>query len=164
MTRFGNSLKDKFLNTIVQASLDADSDQLTEKSKFNFGYFSSHAAGQTFDSWDKDQLCKLLTSLAEYSKFSLSHWQTKPIGKSGTVLAVYGDFPQNSDFSHPSHVPHQVRWGRFRLTSAVRLIGFVVPNEYKEKVHAKTGRRFDCNTFYVVFLDAEHKFYKTEKK
>jgi hypothetical protein len=83
-----------------------------------------------------------------------------PIGKGGgTVLSIYGAFPQKSKFCHPKHVPHQVCWGRFRLDFSGRLVGFILPAEYDGKYHAKTGKRFDCNTFYVVFLDANHSFY-----
>lgn len=35
--------------------------------------------------------------------------------------------------------------------------------ELHDKEHSKTKIRCDKNTFYLVFLDKEHKFYKTEK-
>ncbi len=61
-------------------------------------------------------------------------------------------------------IPIEAKWGRFRLKSKVRLVGFVIPEEFHDKIHEKTGLRFDKNTFYVVFLDKEHKFYKVEKQ
>lgn len=164
MSSFNNSRKDKFLAAIPQSSLDSKADCITSKCKFNFAYFMKQPASQSFDEWSKEQLSKLLDKLKEYSKESLTHWKTQP-SKSGHILEIYGAFPKsNSDFTHPTNVPNQVEWGRFRLESAVRLVGFIIPNNYKDKLHETTQVRFDCNTFYVVFLDANHKFYKTEQK
>jgi len=67
------------------------------------------------------------------------------------VLEKYGAFSRISAFSHPKHVPHQASWARFRLESSVRLIGFMIPEDYSSK--------FDRNTFYIVFLDKNHTFY-----
>ena len=162
MTRFKNARKDAFIEAIATASIDAADDRLTEKCKFNFAYFHVQEASQAFEDWSGAQLAKLLNKLTEYSKQPLAHWKTTSVGKSGTVLSIYGAFPTKSDFSHPKHVPHQAEWGRFRLESAVRLVGFVVPHSHHEKRHPATNHPFDCNTFYVVFLDKDHKFYKTE--
>ena len=162
---FGNSKKDSFIAGIPICSLDSATNKLTEKCKFNFAYFDKQAAGQDFHEWPEGKLHKLLNKLKEYSAESLKHWTFQPVGSSGTVLEIYGAFPKGkSDFTHPAHVPHQAQWGRFRLDSATRLVGFVVPHEYHGTAHVQTGERFDGNTFYVVFLDAGHRFYKTEKK
>jgi hypothetical protein len=91
------------------------------------------------------------------------------VGRGGlTVLAYYDNFPSRSDFKHPPHVPHDVTWARFRLGSKVRLIGFVLSEDVcraKSKV-ATEGHvyPYDPNTFYVVFLDKDHKFYISEEK
>ncbi len=79
------------------------------------------------------------------------------------VYINYGDFPRKSNFFHPKNVPHQVYWGRFRLDLDLRLLGFVVPDDYHGKTNIKTGMTYDKNTFYVVFLDPEHNFYITKK-
>lgn len=165
MNAFYNSKKDKFLASIPRASIELESDNLTIKCKFNFAYFTKQAAGQSFEEWDRLQLTKFLDKLKDYSQQPLVHWMNQRIGsKNGRVLSLYDEFPKHSEFTHPDHVPHQARWGRFRLESAARLIGFVLPGTFADKAHPKTGVRFDCNTFYVVFLDANHKFYKTETK
>jgi hypothetical protein len=164
MSGFQNRKKDKFLEEFPRASLDSDADVITAKCKFNFSYFIKQPAGQAFDEWSHPQLIKLFEKLREYSKESLTYWRGRTIGKSGVVLSIYGAFPKKSDFSLPSHIPYQAEWGRFRLESAVRLVGFVIPHEYDNRYHPVTGMKFDCNTFYVVFLDANHAFYKTEKK
>lgn len=161
MSRFSNSRKTSFIDSIPVSSVEAVNDLLSARCKFNFAYFEVQPAGQSFDDWTDDQLRKLLTKLQEYSRESLLHWRGVPIGrKSGNVLSVYGGFPKNSDFTHPKHVPHEVEWGRFRLDYSVRLVGFVLPNRYDDLEHSRTRKRFDCNTFYVVFLDSEHRFYK----
>lgn len=160
MKPFKNRQKESFLNTIPTASISAHHDLLTTKCKFNFAYFDVQPAGQSFSQWSDGQRLELLEKLKEYSKEPLQHWRTMPIGKGGgTVLSIYGAFPSKSQFSHPKHVPHEVLWGRFRLDFSGRLIGFVLPPTCDGDEHSKTNKRFDCNTFYVVFLDANHCFY-----
>ena len=159
-----NSRKDRFLASIPEASIDLPEDTLTKRCKFNFSYFCKQVAGQSFAEWDHRDLIRLLEKLREYSTMPLSHWQNQRVGAGGnSVLEIYGAFPQKSDFSHPKHVPHQARWGRFRLEQAVRLVGFVLPPGYHDQVHP-CGSRYDCNTFYVVFLDADHRFYLSAKE
>ncbi len=165
MSKSSNTKKEAFLNSIPTASIDSENDQLTTKCKFNFAYIDfTQTIGQSFEDWDRHQLTQLLNKLNLYSKESLEYWSKLRIGKKGnTVLEIYGDFPDNSDFKHPKHVPHQALWARFRLESAVRLVGFVLPEKYHQIKHPATSLYFDCNTFYVVFLDANHRFYITKK-
>jgi hypothetical protein len=160
MTSFKNSKKAAFLSNIPTASLDADNNDLAQRCKFNFSYYCSQPAGQTFEEWTELHIRSLLDKLTHYSKQSLKHWQKQPIGKSGNVLAIYGPFPTNSDFSHPAHVPHEVLWGRFRLDHSMRLVGFTIPEQLDGTIQNSSGKRFDANTFYVVFLDQEHRFWK----
>lgn len=165
MKEFANSRKELFLGSIPRASIDAPSDRLANRCKFNFSYFDMQSAGQDFGDWNHKQLASMLDKLKAYSREELEHWRHMPVGRgNGTVLVTYGEFPKNSDFSHPKHVPHQAQWGRFRLDWAGRLVGFTVPLAYDGKPHEACKHRFDCNTFYVVFLDINHRFYKTEKK
>ncbi len=159
-----NKRKENFLASLPQASIEATDDTLAARCKFNFSYFCEQQAGQDFADWEHDKLCKLLDKLKEYGRHPLRYWLQQTVGRAGTVLAIYGGFPLRSDFSHPSHVPHQVRWGRFRIDQATRLIGFVLPEEYDGRPQPHSGVLFDSNTFYIVFLDQEHRFYKTEQK
>lgn len=164
MKSFVNRHKEKFIASIPIASIDADADLLTNKCKFNFAYFDVQPASQSFEDWTEIQRKELFSKLQVYSREPLKHWKEKPIGrKNGNVLSIYGAFPPNSDFKHPKHVPHEVEWGRFRLDCSCRLVGFVVPKTHDETMHKKTGKRFDCNTFYIVFLDADHRFYKSKE-
>ncbi len=165
---FNNSKKNSFLAGLGERpSLECDKNDLTLRCKFNFSYFdASQSAGQDFKDWTPEQLRKLLDKLKNYSRFSLDHWHRERIGNSGlTTLAIYGEFPikRKTNFHEPAHIPHQARWGRFRLEQVVRLIGFMIPPALHKTYHKVTGELFDKNTFYIVFLDKFHKFYNTEK-
>ncbi len=167
MSKFGNTKKDAYLSFLDGLpSLFDKSNNLTTRCKFNFSYFdSSQAAGQAFSKWTFKQLCELLDKLGDYSAKTLNQWSRERAGGSGlTVLAIYGGFPPKSHFTQPKHVPYQAQWGRFRLGSKIRLVGFTVPGDLHRQSHPVTNELFDKNTFYVVFLDKDHKFYITEKK
>jgi len=158
-----NSRKDSFLASISTISLDSDNNDLTSKCKFNFGYFDvQNGISQDFQEWSQDELSKLLDKLKNYSKSSLVYWKNQKAGNY-PVFVVYEQFPTNTDFTKPKHIPHQALWARFHLENKVRVIGFVIPDEYADKAHPKTAQRFDTNTFYIVYLDKEHKFYKTDR-
>ena len=161
MSNFSNSRAKGFLANFPIASLEHPGDDITNRCKFNFSYFDdSQKAGQSFDQWSQTEISTLLKKFKQYSRESLEHWTRTPIGrKSGKVLAIYGTFPEASEFKWPPHIPHQVRWARFRLDYSGRLVGFVIPESFHDKIHDKTGLRFDKNTFYIVFLDKDHKFY-----
>lgn len=164
MSKFDSRLKESFLGRIPTASVENLDCPLTKRCKFNFAYFEKQPASQDFTDWSAEQLSGLLGKLREYSREPLSYWMTMPVGKSGTVLSIYGNFPARSEMQHPKHVPHQVQWGRFRLDWAGRLCGFVVPKSLDGKEHDGTKVRFDANTFYVVFLDNDHRFYKGKEE
>lgn len=158
MNKYKNSQKITFLDGIPTSSIESENDILSIKCKFNFAYFDEQTAGQSFGDWTKEQLIDLLHKMKEYSKQSLKYWIAQ------NKFVIYGKFPNNSDFFHPKHVPIEAQWARFRLESTVRLAGFVVPGQFNGTMHKKTKCLFDSNTFYVVFLDENHLFYKTESK
>lgn len=163
MTKFSNSKAKKFLDELAPISLDDDNNDLASRCKFNFSYFSVQECSQDFCDWTPDQLHKLLNKLKFYSQQDLEYWQNQSVGAHGKILSIYDQFPHKTDFIRPKHVPHQVSWGRFRLESAVRLVGFIVPDEYSGKTHNRTKSLYCQNTFYVVYLDRDHRFYKTER-
>lgn len=155
--------KDLFLKSLEQIpSLDSIENDLAIRCKFNFSYFTKQSAGQDFGEILHINLISLCEKLCNYSKETLNHWVREKVGKgNGHILEIYGNFPKSSEFEEPKCVPHQVRWGRFRIDHSTRLVGFVIPDEYHDKMHDK-GLRFDKNTFYVVFIDENHVFYKTK--
>lgn len=161
--RLKNHLKDSFLASLPIISLDSFDDELTKRCKFNFSYFDvQDGISQDFGDWDGDELTKLLIKLKEYSKFTLEYWTRQPAGNY-PVFSIYEQFPTNTDFTKPNHIPHQAEWARFHLENRVRVIGFVIPEEYHNNPHPTTRMLFDRNTFYVVYLDKEHRFYKTDR-
>ena len=172
MTRFNNTKKDRFLASRSQSSIETS--DIEKRCKFNFSYFDpSQAAGQALDDWAVEaggvSLNGLFQKIKDYTHEPLMYWCNERVGKGGlTVLAYYNEFPKKSDFKHPPHVPHDVTWARFRLGSKVRLVGFVLPEDVcraKSKVtNEGSFYPYDSNTFYVVFLDKNHRFYQSEDK
>jgi hypothetical protein len=168
--KYFNTKKLEFIKSIPKESLESSNCNISDRCKFNFSFFdNSQVAGQDFKDWADNKLAKLCNKLKDYSRESLAHWQNIPMGSGEhrlSVLAIYGDFPNNSDFSFPKSIPSEAMWGRFRLEQSTRLVGFTLPFEYNEKCsqNKNSDFNFDCNTFYIVFLDENHKFYKTEKK
>lgn len=160
---FPNDKKKKFLDAIPEKSCSHANSEHAKYSKFCFAYFTTQAAGQDFCDWDHQKLIKLFHQLRDYCKEPLKHWEQQPIGRgNGRVLSIYGSFPSRSEFTAPKHVPNDARWGRFRLDYKTRLIGFIIPENLHGHFHADAKHFLDINTFYVVFLDANHKFYGSE--
>lgn len=168
--KFKNSRASSFLKSIPET--ECSSYVFAEKSKFNFSFFcGDQKAGQSIQDWATAEggssLQSLFDKLKNYNEKPLSYWKNERVGGGGLkVLAVYGDFPKKSNFTHPKAVPHDAQWARFRLGNMVRLIGFVIPtqldgNEFTEN---KNVYRLCKNTFYIVFLDREHKFYTPGKE
>jgi hypothetical protein len=151
-----NTRKERFLESLPTQVVEGDVTRLKDGISFQFSYFDpSQPAGQAFQDWSQDQLAKLLDKLRAYSRESRIHWERERIGQGKNhVLEIYGRFPSHSDFIHPKHVPADVEWARFRLEGDSRLIGFMVNRDQSERFGLQT------NVFYVVFLDAYHRFYK----
>lgn len=167
MSKFKNSRTELFIKELSRsASLEDKENDLTIRSKFNFSYFdSSQAVGQNFSDWTNVQLNELLNKIKDFTTKPLEYWRRELTSNGLSVLVTYGTFPTNkSSFTCPKHIPIQALWGRFRLGSKIRLIGFTVPVELHKNLHTETNEYFDKNTFYVVFLDRDHCFYRTEKK
>ncbi|HBO3797512.1 TPA: hypothetical protein L4T06_005525 [Pseudomonas aeruginosa] len=162
--KFTNRLKDKFLINIPVESVEAS--DLIGRCKFNFSYWDmKQEAGSGLAELTEVQIKNLVEKIRLYSRESLSHWQAERCGSGGLkVLEIYGEFPKKSDFVHPKSVPHDVRWARFRMDNLGRLVGFLVPAEHSFKKDEHNKFCYDCNTFYVVFVDLSHRFYKVEKK
>jgi hypothetical protein len=157
-----NSKTSALFANIPDASIELKTDILATKCKFNFAYFINDNAGQDFKDWEHKQLYELFDKLKAYSEFPLTHWEKQKLGNRPLFVKYYAGFPTNTDFTLPKSIPHQAIWSRFRIEGESRLIGFVLPNEYKDKEQNNSSFKFDINTFYVVFLDEHHKFYKTK--
>lgn len=157
--KYSNSRKKRALEALRFASLDDDDSDLTTRCKFNFSYLdTSQKAGQNFTDLSEKQLRELMKSLKNITTSSLAYWEGQ------STLVMYNAFPKKSAFKHPAHVPHQVRWGRFRLGYKLRLVGFTIPSDLHGTRHQKTNEMYDKNTFYVVFIDRNHLFWKMEPR
>jgi hypothetical protein len=65
-------------------------------------------------------------------------------------IKIYGDFPPNdkTEFFAPKHIDQHVAWGVIEgLGGLPRVAGYI-----------------SGDTFYIVFLDSKHVFWKSEKK
>ncbi|MDZ5727768.1 hypothetical protein SPG90_04455 [Enterobacter sp. D2] len=165
--KFGNARAERFLKSFIDiASLDSGECNLSLRCKFNFSYFDSNQEHSgRFSDWSLENICEFIDKLIDYSSRSLGQLQQIGIGKNRNgLLSFYDAFPPHSLFTMPKSVPHQARWGRFRLDQNKRLVGFVVPDEYHGVKHESTGMLYDKNTFYVVFLDNNHDFYPPRSK
>ena len=154
----GNKTKEKHLLSLPEKDLEACLDELNLKCKFNFSYIDVNQSTPYKDLSDKQQK-ELFEKLKEFSGKSLDQWTSEPAGSGGGHrFENYGsnyDFELKSAFSRPRIVPTDVEWARFRLGGKFRLAGFVLPNNQIDKC-----TNLDSNTFYVVFIDPDHKFYK----
>lgn len=169
MSKAKNRKKESFLAKIPEIGIDESN--IHERCKFNFSYFDSSQVGQSFADWNKvagiDSLQNLMEKVVNYTTNTLDYWNNQRVGGGSLkVFEIYEGFPAKSEFTHPRHVPHDVLWARFRMGNKVRLIGFVIPEVECNKVKDCGGKpiSLDRNTFYVVFLDKDHVFYKTEDK
>lgn len=121
---------------------------LTTKPKivFSFEHFLDHDdVGQSLATW-VDNNPKLLQGLFE----KLQHLSSKNTAtlSQDDVFTLYGDFPSNNntDFKCPPNF-NDKSWGVIRNIGGqkARVAGFL-----------------ENNVFYLVFLDAEHKFWKSK--
>lgn len=100
---------------------------------------------ETVELWqDKKLVSTLMRRLKELSNL------TRAEACAQNQIKIYGDFPgkEKTDFILPSHIDKHVAWGVIEgLGGLPRVAGYL-----------------SGNTFYVVFLDSMHKFWKSEKR
>lgn len=110
---------------------------------FSFKDFDRNQ-GQGFEEWQDEKLLALaMDKLSQISNLTMSQAQSQQIIKIYTKV----DFPPKSDFTYPKHVKEGVKWASFHVQGKECIIGHVVEN-----------------IFNIVFLDKDHKFWKTSKK
>lgn len=156
----------RFINTNLQQYLQSlpneeDFSKSTGCITISLKYFDkSQIAGQDFNDWTDKERLDLLNKIEEYTKNTKKYWLNQRCGAGSLkILAIYDNFPLNSDFKWPSFIPKEgVRWARFRLEQKIRIIGFFVDEETSKNFSLST------DTFYLVFLDKNHLFYKMENE
>ena len=153
-----NPRKERFLSNLPSQEFVSEISDVKGKLSFSLKYFDgSQKAGQDFKDWNDKQKQELLEKLRDYSRESKLFWLNQRVGGGGLkVLEIYGTFPKNSDFEYPKHVPEKERRARLRMESAMRLVGFFVPEDVVEEL------KLSSDIFYIVFLDKDHRFYKME--
>lgn len=110
---------------------------------FSFKDFDRNQ-GQGFKEWEIEELlANACEKLAGISQLTVAQALNQQIIKVYTKV----DFPPNSAFTHPPHVPEGVKWAAMRIQGKERIIGY-----------------FEENIFQIVFLDKDHEFWKTGKK
>ncbi len=99
---------------------------------------------QTIELWEQEGLLKpFLIRLKDLSNLTRSEAELQQ------QIKVYGDFPPKTDFFHPKHVNQNVAWAVIKAVGGQKIVvaGYIVES-----------------TFYVVFLDKNHRFWISEKK
>ena len=168
MKKFGNNQRDKFLNEKGEEKKSSEEkrvfshaeNNISSRLKFNLSYFRPESPGYDFSNLTPEKLNELIGKLKEYSKEPLIYWENQ------NNYEKYGEFPEKSDFFHPDSVPTEISWGRFRIGRMERLVGFTIPQNSHGQKRTFGGKDYflDYNTFYVVFLDLDHKFYISSKR
>lgn len=169
MKKFGNNQRDRFfiqkqtekISTEEKRVFSHEKNNISSRLKFNLSYFRPESPGYDFSNLTPENLHVLIGKLKEYSKEPLIYWENQ------NNYEKYGNFPEEkSDFFYPESVPTEVSWGRFRIGRMERLVGFTVPQSHHGHKRSFGGKEYflDYNTFYIVFLDLDHKFYITSRK
>ena len=112
---------------------------------FSFRYFedSNIPPASSLQTWDcDDTLLDMLRELVHLSKYNITQLQ------SSKRITLYGEFPPRTlnDFPLPTGLSKDENWGTLRNIGGqrARIAGFLKDN-----------------IFYIVYLDKEHKFYKS---
>ena len=156
---FQNSRAKSKLSEFTKAAASMHIPDIAGRSKFNFSYFTRQEPGVDFSDLDDVRLKHLLEKLKHFSRKPLLELRKER----NALFIVYTNWPQNSSFTKPSHISERVHWARFRLGSTLRLVGFIVPDDI-DGTKDENGVLYDRNTFYVVFVDPDHKFWPTEER
>jgi hypothetical protein len=117
-------------------------DNLEKHILFSLKHFDNNQ-GSTLKEWNNlGHFLDTFDTLKSYST------KTIPEAEQGS-FTIYGDFPpaEKTDFTHPKHVPPDARWASLHIKGVPCLAGHVVDN-----------------IFFIVILDADHRFWIAEKK
>lgn len=110
---------------------------------FSFRDFDRNQ-GQGFTEWQEDELlAALCEKLLGISHLTIGQITNQQIIKPYTKV----DFPPDSGFKHPKHVPDGVKWATMHIQGKECIIG-----------------HFEDNIFHIVFLDKNHEFWISKKK
>ncbi|CAN7724311.1 hypothetical protein LJR290_006147 [Variovorax sp. LjRoot290] len=127
----------------LQGQATAEQGKASDLLSFNFKQLDFEQ-GHNFDGWrERDLLCEMLTRMKDLSSRTINELRSTK----DSAFSIYAEFPKKTAFKHPKHVPEDAVWARFHVKGEPVVAGHLVGS-----------------VFYVVFLDGEHQFYKTDKK
>lgn len=167
------SCRDKFKNSRKESFFEQLPTDLVAKTKlasfvkFNIKYLDSSRSGEgflIFSDLSEKQKKMVFDKIKEFTGNSKKYWERTAMLGSHHVLERYSESVLDSKcVSLPKHVPVDVEWYRWRLEGDFRLIGFFISKERWHEEVKIDGEDFflDPNTFYLVYIDPEHHFYKT---
>ena len=100
--------------------------------------------GQSWDEWEKEGLLALLLKRIQFVD---QHSCQEAIQKQYLKPYTKVDFPPDSAFRHPKHIP-EVAWTVMHITNHSKevVVGYI-----------------EDDIFYIVFLDKEHRFWPTTR-
>ncbi len=141
-------LKKHERKSIIKLTLEKRKSILDEGEKDNFVVSLEHfdstqdSAASFKDADNQHYLYQIMDTLKGYCASPLLEQVD------GKKFAIYGDFPpkDKTDFFHPNHIPEDANWARIHITGLIIIVGHIIKN-----------------TFYMVFIDSEHKFWKSER-
>lgn len=145
MPNFNKPKKQSIFKDALDKKRSITDEDLTGNFKVSFQYLdTTQKYGSGFKDWQKaGLLSKAMKTLQGYCCSTLlSQVNT-------TKFTVYGNFPpkDKTGFEFPEHVPEDAKWARIHIVGKAVLAGHIVRD-----------------TFYVVFLDKSHKFFKTKRE
>lgn len=146
MAKSRNRVKDRTRkeNTREERKVIADRNLLTFSFK-DLDQTQPKKDTETLQRWiDLDLIKPLIGRLSELSNL------TRDEATNQKQIKIYGNFPKKdiTHFFHPDHIDQHVCWGVIEgIGGRPRIAGYVSEN-----------------TFYIVFLDSEHRFWISEKK
>ena len=163
MSKFTNSRKGPKILAMQKAAISIVDSVCDNGNRFkiNFSYLDeTQQFGKAITKLKPKDAQDILTFCKDNGDKSLEELgRQRQGGASLCTYENYTDFPSsNTKFKEPKNIPVGVHWGRLRLRGKARLAGFTVPGHLDGTRNDK-GNKLDKNTFYVVFIDLEHKFY-----
>lgn len=141
-------IKNHFKKSIITESLEKRTKStLTYESYDHMVVSLKHLdknQGHIFEDWEELKiLSRAFNTICGLSSKSIKEQANN------NKFTIYGGFPpkEKTDYYHPKHIPEDAQWARIHITGKQCVIGHVLGN-----------------VFFLVFLDGEHKFWKSELK
>ena len=135
------SLKSRNANTRTEKKVDEEKPLMLFSFK-DYQYNSQIPPGQSYKQWQEEKLLAYMLT-----KYGYVCNENRIEAEQKKLIKVYGRFPSHSKFANP--FPNEdLDWAVVMKIGGQmgRVVGHVIGH-----------------VFYVVFLDAEHKFYPSEK-